>query len=180
MTRRLVLAAALLITGNANAGIPLINVTCPGNLEVHADQGGPVFINGKETRLKKVNDDYFEAEGAGVTLSISINPDGSAMVTYTGKHGANGICSAGGSGAPSEHHSDGGTSLAEKACLAAVAETVNLDRGSLSVSGVTTAEPGISVMVQVPGATAPWSCLSDAKGQVQGVMFTGKDGDRVP
>ncbi len=35
MTRRLVLAAALLITGHANVGIPLINVTCPGNLEVH-------------------------------------------------------------------------------------------------------------------------------------------------
>ena len=180
MTKRSILAAALLITGNANAGIPLINVTCPGNLEVHADEGGPVFINGKETKLKKLNDNFFEAKGAGVTLSISVNPDGSATVTYTGQHGANGICSAGGSGAPSEHQSGGGTSLAEKACLAAVAETVNLDRGSLSVSGVTTAESGISVMVQVPGATAPWSCLSDAKGQVQGVMFTGKDGDQVP
>ena len=180
MIRRFILATSLFITGTAHAGIPLFNVTCPGNLEVHADQGGPVFINGKETRLKKVNDAYFEAEGAGVTLSISINPDGSAMVTYTGKHGANGICSAVGSGPPSAHRGDGGTSLAEKACLAAVAETVNLDRGSLAVSGVLTAEAGISVMVQVPGATAPWSCLSDAKGQVQGVMFTGKDGDRVP
>jgi hypothetical protein len=180
MTKRSILTATLLIMGTANAGIPLINVTCPGNLEVHAEEGGPVFINGKETGLKKVNDDYFEAKGAGVTLSFSVNPDGSATVTYTGQHGANGICSAGDSGTPSEPESSGGTSVAEKACLAAVAETVNLDRGSLSVSGVTTAESGISVMVQVPGATAPWSCLSDAKGQVQGVMFTGKDGDRVP
>jgi hypothetical protein len=30
-----------------------------------------------------------------VTLSISVNPDGTATVTYTGKHGANGICTAG-------------------------------------------------------------------------------------
>lgn len=52
MTLRLIVAAALFISGTANAGIPLINVTCPGNLEVHADQGGPVFINGKETKLK--------------------------------------------------------------------------------------------------------------------------------
>jgi hypothetical protein len=35
MTQRSIQAAALLITGTANAGIPLINVTCPGNLEVY-------------------------------------------------------------------------------------------------------------------------------------------------
>jgi len=35
MARRLILAAALMITGTAQAGIPLFNVTCPGNLEVH-------------------------------------------------------------------------------------------------------------------------------------------------
>jgi len=52
MTQASILAAALLMAGNANAGIPLINVTCPSNLEVHADEGGPVFINGKETKLK--------------------------------------------------------------------------------------------------------------------------------
>jgi hypothetical protein len=180
MTRRFILAAALVIAGTARAGIPLLDVTCPGNLAVHADEGGPVFIDCKETRLKKVNDAYFEAEGAGVNLSIGIDPDGSATLSYTGTHGANGICSAGDSGASGEHRGGGGTSLAEKACLAAVAETVNLSRDSLSVSDVTTAEAGIGVMVRVPGATAPWSCLSDAKGQVQGVMFTGKDGDRVP
>ena len=95
MIKRSIAAAALFITGTANAGIPLINVTCPGNLEVHADEGGPVFINGKETKLKKLNDTFFEATGAGVTLSISVNPDGTATVTYTGKHGANGICTAG-------------------------------------------------------------------------------------
>lgn len=94
MTLRLIAAAALLISGSANAGIPLINATCPGNLEVHADQGGPVFIDGKETKLKKLNDNFFEATGSGVTLSISVNPDGTATVTYTGKHGANGICTA--------------------------------------------------------------------------------------
>jgi hypothetical protein len=95
MIKRSIAAVALFITGTANAGIPLFNVTCPGNLEVHADEGGPVFINGEETKLKKLNDTFFEAKGAGVTLSISVNPDGTATVTYTGKHGANGICTAG-------------------------------------------------------------------------------------
>jgi len=45
------------------------------------------------------------------------------------------------------------------------------------VSDVATAESGVSVMVEVPGATAPWHCLSDAKGQVQSMEFTGRDGD---
>ncbi|MBH3429084.1 hypothetical protein [Pseudomonas alkylphenolica] len=88
------LLGALLVsaTGLANAGIPLVNATCPGNIEVHADEGGPIYINGKESKLKKFNDNYFEAKGSGVTISLSINPDGSASVSYTGKNKANGIC----------------------------------------------------------------------------------------
>jgi hypothetical protein len=93
MNKLLIAAFGIFLSGAANAGIPSFNFTCPGNFEVHADQGGPVYINGKETKLKKVNDNYFEAKGAGVTLSISINPDESVDVSYTGKHGVNGICS---------------------------------------------------------------------------------------
>lgn len=73
-------------------GPTFFNATCPGGVEVHADEGGPVFINGKETQLKKFSDKYFEAKGSDTTVSISINPDGSASLTYTGKHGANGVC----------------------------------------------------------------------------------------
>lgn len=87
------LAAALELATPAHASIPLLNATCPGNIDVHADQGGPVYINGKEGALKKFNDNYFEIKGAGVTISLSINPDGSPSVSYTGKGGANGICS---------------------------------------------------------------------------------------
>jgi hypothetical protein len=91
--KSLLLAAPLLFaTGLAHAGIPLLNATCPGKIEVHADEGGPIYINGKEGQLKKFNDNYFEAKGAGVTISLSINPDGSLAVSYTGKNKANGIC----------------------------------------------------------------------------------------
>ncbi|MCY1419889.1 hypothetical protein D3C76_919450 [compost metagenome] len=87
------IAALLLTTGTAHAaGIPLLNYDCPGNIAVHADQGGPVYINGKEAKLKKFNDKYFEAKGANVTISISINEDETTSVSYTGKGGANGIC----------------------------------------------------------------------------------------
>lgn len=70
---------------------------------MHADQGGPVYLNGEAAELKKFNESYFEAKGAGVTVSISVNPDGSPSVSYTGKGGANGICQI----APSASESGG-------------------------------------------------------------------------
>ena len=84
--------AAMTFAGQAAAKIPLVNATCPGKIEVHADQGGPIYINGKEGKLKVFNENYYEAKGSGVTISLSINPDGSADVSYTGKGGANGVC----------------------------------------------------------------------------------------
>ena len=90
LTVVLVLTASM--TGAANATIPLLNFKCAGNIDVHADQGGPVYLNGKEAKLTKVNNNYYEAKGSGVTVSISINPDGSPSVSYTGAHGVNGIC----------------------------------------------------------------------------------------
>ncbi|MBK5373958.1 hypothetical protein JFT81_04845 [Pseudomonas sp. TH43] len=91
--RVLLLAAPLLlVTGLAHAAIPMLNATCPGKIEVHADEGGPIYINGKEGKLKKFNENYFEAKGAGVTISLSINPDGSPALSYTGKNKAHGIC----------------------------------------------------------------------------------------
>jgi hypothetical protein len=73
-------------------GIPLFNATCPGKIEVHADKGGPVYINGKKATLKKVSNKFYEAKGSGVTISIMINEDESLGVSYTGPGRANGIC----------------------------------------------------------------------------------------
>lgn len=87
-----VAATALLAASPTLAKIPLVNATCPGNIEVHADEGGPIYINGKEAKLHVFNDNYYEAKGHGVTVSLSINPDGSAAVSYTGHGGANGVC----------------------------------------------------------------------------------------
>ncbi|MBA1321634.1 hypothetical protein M2396_001315 [Pseudomonas sp. BIGb0278] len=92
MKRVLSIIALVSLAGVANAEIPMVNATCPGNLEVHTDEGGPLFINGKEAKLKKINDNYFEAKGGGVTVSLSISPDGTPSISYTGKGGANGIC----------------------------------------------------------------------------------------
>lgn len=178
MNRALLAIAMLLTAATAQAGIPLINATCPGNLEVHADQGGPIqggpiYINGKETRLKKFNDNYFEAKGEGVTLSLSINPDGTPSLSYTGKHGANGICSETKAGTAT---SAAPTARAEAACLAAVAKSTNVEQDQLQVVEVLTAEAGVGVTIAVPGADAPWSCLSSPEGKVQGASYSGSEG----
>ncbi len=84
--------AAVLVATAAQARIPLFNATCAQGVEVHADQGGPVYINGKQAKLKTFNASYYEARLGKVTISISINPDGSADVSATWKGGGNGVC----------------------------------------------------------------------------------------
>ena len=91
---RFLLAAPLLALATAAAAtpIPMFNATCGDSTDVHADEGGPVYINGHQAKLKKYNSKHYDAIHASVTVSFSINPDGSVMASYTGKHGANGIC----------------------------------------------------------------------------------------
>lgn len=173
MNRTLTAITMLLMAGAAQAGIPQLNATCPGNLDVHADEGGPVYINGKEAQLKKFNDNYFEAKGEGVTLSLSINPDGSSSLSYTGKHGANGVCAESKAGSATGASP---TEKAEAACLAAVAKSTNVEQSKLKVTDVLTAEAGVGVTIEVPGADAPWSCLSSPEGKVQGASYTGSEG----
>ncbi|MFI8716787.1 hypothetical protein ACIGHF_02705 [Stenotrophomonas sp. NPDC077464] len=168
----------------AQAQLPQLNATCPGNIELHVDQGGPAFINGREAVLKASNENYYEARDAklGVTVSISRNPDGSTDVSYTGKNRANGVCrvvpaasAAPGApptaAAPRESHPG-----AEKACLAAVAAKTRVPAAKLTVNEALGAEAGILVKVRVPGADAPWSCMTDAKGKPWSVTYSGSEG----
>ncbi|SEH19265.1 hypothetical protein SAMN05428974_3325 [Sphingopyxis sp. YR583] len=86
------LIAAASVPIAAEAKVPFFNATCPGKIDVHADEGGPVYLNGKEAKLKISNPNYFEATLNKVTISVSKNPDGSLSVSYTGPKRANGIC----------------------------------------------------------------------------------------
>jgi len=76
----------------ASGGIPTLNAKCGNGVEVHADQGGPVFIDGNESSLKKFNDNYYEASYGDVTISLSINPDGSPSLSASWRGGGNGVC----------------------------------------------------------------------------------------
>lgn len=72
--------------------IAFLNAKCPGRIEVHADTGGPVYINGKQAQFEPSNENYYEATGGGVTISVSRNTDGSQAVSYSGPGRANGVC----------------------------------------------------------------------------------------
>ena len=176
---------AAVFTFNVEAKLPRINATCPGKLEVHADQGGPVFVNGKEAKLKVFNDNYYEARDAatGTTISISINPDGTPDVSYTGKGRANGVCQLADSGTADSASSAAPTAAAreshpasEAACLTAVSKKTNVASSKLSVIEALGGQAGISVSVKVPGADAPWACMTDQKGKVWNVSYTGSEG----
>jgi hypothetical protein len=47
---------------------------------------------------------------------------------------------------------------------------------TLKIAEVKEAQSGITVMISVPDATAPWKCLSGKNGKVDGVEFTGTKG----
>lgn len=85
------LLAAAFATG-AKANIPFFNAICPGQVEIHADEGGPIYLDGKEGQLKRFNDNYYEARSGNMTISLTIRPDGSPDVSYTRKGGGNGMC----------------------------------------------------------------------------------------
>lgn len=173
---------AALFAVDASAGLPQLNATCPGGMDIHVDQGGPVYVNGKEAKLKRSNDNYYEATDvkSGTVFSISNNPDGSSDVSYTGKKGANGVCTLASSStasmAPAATAAREKHPAAEKACLAAVAKKANMSSSRLSVIEALGAEAGISVSVKVPGADAPWACMTDKKGKPWSVKYTGSEG----
>ena len=93
MRTLLPLVAVLTVSASSTqAAIPLVNATCGKGVEVHADQGGPVYINGKEAVLKRFNDNYYEAKNQDVTISLATNPDGTPNLSATWRGGKNGIC----------------------------------------------------------------------------------------
>ena len=76
---------------------------------------------------------------------------------------------------PPAVHGAGQYPAAEKGCLQAVAKKTGVDRSRLRITDVSRAQAGVGITVKVPGAHAPWSCLADEKGRVQGVGYTGTE-----
>jgi hypothetical protein len=96
--KRLPLGVMLVASGAAQAGIPLVNATCPGNIEVHADKGGPIYINGKEGKLEEVQRQLFRSQGQRCDDLAVDQPGRLCELSHTGKNRANGICQVKGDG----------------------------------------------------------------------------------
>ncbi|WP_200844876.1 MULTISPECIES: hypothetical protein [unclassified Novosphingobium] len=73
------------------ASIAQLDATCPGGIEVHADEGGPVRLGGKQAKVNISNEQYYEASADGVTVSVSTNADETRDVSYTGPGRDHGI-----------------------------------------------------------------------------------------
>jgi hypothetical protein len=76
----LLLALVNVAYANSTPDMPAFDVDCPGKIPVHADQDGPVLINGKEAESKAI-----EAKGQGLTLSIVLDDEDTVTVTPIGK-----------------------------------------------------------------------------------------------
>jgi hypothetical protein len=75
------------------ADLPSFNATCAGRTSVHADEGGPVYVNGREATLRRFSDTYFEAKEARGDAVVSITTtSGAPMVSFSGGDGSNGVC----------------------------------------------------------------------------------------
>ncbi|MFQ2427017.1 hypothetical protein ACK31W_19540 [Aeromonas caviae] len=52
MKNTVIAVMTLIMTGAAQAAIPQLNYECPGQIQFHSDEGGPVYINGQEAKVK--------------------------------------------------------------------------------------------------------------------------------
>ena len=82
--------AALCLAAPAEAKVPPFSATCPGRVDVQADNGGRIFINGQPARLKAFNNRAYEARLGPVVVSVAVGPGGRLDVSTRGP--GNRIC----------------------------------------------------------------------------------------
>ena len=78
------------LSTSASAAIPQFRATCPTGI-LAAGGGGVVFINGKQASVKDRGGNNFSASAGGVQLDFDFT-GGEPSMSYTGPHGANGMC----------------------------------------------------------------------------------------
>ncbi|MBV7599011.1 hypothetical protein [Aeromonas sp. sia0103] len=171
MKKTMITLSMLLLAGVAQAQVPDFSASCPGNIKAHAESG-VVSINGKNATVKKFSPTYYEAKSGKTTLSIM--NEGGLSISYTVKHGGNGICqteqAAVASTAQAAYNgSNSQTKPAEKACLKAVAKESGAAQNTLVIDYVAESQAATGVDIKVANDAKLWRCVSDAQGHVQGI-----------
>jgi hypothetical protein len=71
------LALALFwLAGPAEARVPPFSASCPGRIDVQADNGGRIFINGQPARVRAFDDRSYEARLGRIAVSVVVGPGG--------------------------------------------------------------------------------------------------------
>ena len=89
------LVAALLVLASASAAvakIPHLDAKCGDDITVHAEEGGPILIDGKDSKIKTIDDNNYEARDHKILITFVIGADGSPTLTYARKNGPSGDC----------------------------------------------------------------------------------------
>lgn len=76
----------------AEAKVPPFAASCPGRVEVQADPGGRIFINGLPARLKSLGERGYEARQDGVRVSIFVGPGGRLNVSSAVRGMGDAVC----------------------------------------------------------------------------------------
>lgn len=77
-----------------HAAIPLTDAICADNIEVHAEEDGPIYVNGRETSVKQLDENHYEAfdSESGVTVSLRLKPNGGVDVSSSGHDAMGSAC----------------------------------------------------------------------------------------
>lgn len=75
--------ATLFLAAPAEARVPAFTAACPGRVDIQADAGGRVTINGQPARVRPLSDRAYEARLGGVIVSVTVGPAGRINVTYS-------------------------------------------------------------------------------------------------
>lgn len=60
----------------AEARVPAFSAACPGRIDVQADNGGRIFINGQPARVRTFDDRSYEARLGPIAVSVIVGPGG--------------------------------------------------------------------------------------------------------
>ena len=167
----------------ALAKIPYFAAKCPTDISVETDRAGRAYLSGKRATVHTLNANAYEIRGGGVAIDVTKDASG-LTATYTGKHGANGVCqiveqetvsgpesSAPAATTPAAAAPDGAYNDVpkrdQKACVSAVKRKTH-NRQAVVLGGVTS-EANNTVKVGVGPDKAPWKCLVK-RGRVVEVM----------
>ena len=77
-------AAQAQVSGNANvARIPAFHAMCPENTDVVTKDGGPILVNGKETKLMTFSKDFTAAALDNITVTVEMDANDAVSMTFT-------------------------------------------------------------------------------------------------